>query len=154
MLAEFSLGEKYITSHKNEHNVKHILEENKIVKHKTILVVEDNEINKKIVHRFLKHLGYKYISVSNGKEAIEILEDNSVDLILMDIQMPILDGYEATEIIRKKEAVLRKHTPIIAMTAYAMIGDREKFIKCGMDNYISKPFSMDSLDEILKNTIK
>lgn len=152
--AEFSLGEKYIISEKDEDNRRNILKENKAVEHKIILVVEDNEINKKIVYGFLKQLGYKYISASNGKEAVDILEENSVDLVLMDIQMPILDGYEATEIIRKKEASLGKHTPIIAMTAYAMIGDREKFIKCGMDNYISKPFSIDSLDEILKNSIK
>ncbi|MFT8315293.1 MAG: PAS domain S-box protein [Clostridium sp.] len=152
--AEFSLGEKYIVNGRDKHNGRNILKENKAVEHKTILVVEDNEINKKIVYGFLKQLGYKYISASNGKEAVDILEENSVDLVLMDIQMPILDGYEATEIIRKKEALLGKHTPIIAMTAYAMIGDREKFIKCGMDNYISKPFSIDSLDEILKNSIK
>lgn len=148
--AEFSLSEKYVTRKKQETYRKDEIEKKKDLVDKTILVVEDNKINKKIVFGFLKQLGYRYVSASNGKEAIEVLENNDVDIILMDIQMPILNGYKATEIIRKKEVLLGKHTPIIAMTAYAMIGDREKFIECGMDNYISKPFNINSLSKVLK----
>lgn len=148
--AEFSLGEKYIADEDEKHIIKKAFEKNNVAEDSIILIVEDNEINKKIISSFLKQLGYRYITALNGQEAIEILENNFIKLILMDIQMPILDGYDTTKIIRKKEINTSKHIPIVAMTAYAMSGDREKFIECGMDEYISKPFNISELNKILK----
>ncbi|MBC2582251.1 PAS domain S-box protein [Clostridium sp. DJ247] len=148
--AEFLLDKKYKDN--SEHTNANLPEiiTNEALSNKTILVVEDNEINKRIASGFLKQLGYKYISVSNGQEAIESLDDNSIDIILMDIQMPVLNGFEATRIIRERETVSGKHIPIVAMTAYAMTGDREKFIECGMDDYIAKPFNINILSDVLK----
>lgn len=120
---------------------------------KTILIVEDNEINRKIVIGFLKQIGSKYIEASNGKEAIDELNKNHIDLILMDIQMPVLNGYEATKIIREDEKVSGMHITIVAMTAYAMVGDREVCIENGMDDYISKPFSINKFIEIISRNL-
>lgn len=120
----------------------------KVNKEKNVLVVEDNEINLKIACAFLQQLNYKYISAKNGQEAIDYLEKNLVDIILMDIQMPILNGYDAIKIIRNREKN-KEHKTIIAMTAYAMDGDKEKLIKAGADYYISKPFTMEELSDIL-----
>lgn len=137
--------EDYIIDNKNKFYF-----EKEITKHKNILVVEDNEINLKIATAFLRQLNYKYVCAHNGQEAIDYLEKNKIDIILMDVQMPILNGYDATKIIRDKEKKVGEHKIIIAMTAYAMNGDRDKFIDCGMDNYISKPFDIETLSEMLK----
>jgi len=116
----------------------------------TILIVEDNEINMEIVKSFLDIKGMDYFCANNGREAIEILEDKYVDLILMDIQMPELNGYETTKVIRKKEKLTGNHTPIIAMTAYAMDSDKKTCIENGMDDYISKPFNLEDLSKIIR----
>lgn len=136
--------EDYNINNKNVHSNKENIED------KTILVVEDNDINLKIAVAFLKQLKYKCVISHNGQEAIDYLEENKVDIILMDVQMPILDGCDATKIIRNKESKTGEHIIIIAMTAYAMDGDRKKFIDCGMDDYISKPFNIETLGEILE----
>lgn len=125
----------------------HLKKDNK--EDKSILVVEDNDINLKIAIAFLKQLNYKYACAHNGQEAIDYLEKNKVDIILMDVQMPILNGCDATKLIRDKESKTGEHIIIIAMTAYAMDGDRKKFIDCGMDDYISKPFNIETLGEML-----
>jgi CheY-like chemotaxis protein len=118
-----------------------------------ILIVEDNEINMQIVKSFLDIKGMNYLCANNGREAIEILEDKFVDLILMDIQMPQLNGYETTKIIRKIEGNIEKHTPIIAMTAYAMTMDKKKCIENGMDGHISKPFNLEELNKVITKYI-
>ncbi|MCH5139013.1 response regulator [Clostridiaceae bacterium UIB06] len=105
---------------------------------KTILIVDDNEINQRLISSLLDKKGYNYISALNGNEALKILDCQIVDLILMDIQMPELNGLKTTTAIRNKEST-KVHIPIIAMTAYAMIGDKESFLDTGMDDYISKP---------------
>ncbi|MCC9293953.1 PAS domain S-box protein [Clostridium sp. WLY-B-L2] len=117
---------------------------------KTILIVEDNDINMQIVRNMIKNLKYSYQCAYTGKQALKLLKNTSVDLILMDIQMPELNGLEATKIIRKNEIHTGNHVPIVAMTAYGMLGDREMCIGSGMDDYISKPFPL----EKLKITIK
>lgn len=117
---------------------------------KNILIVEDNEINMQIACGMLKKLGYNFLSAYNGNQALKMLETMSVDLILMDIQMPELNGLETTKIIRKIELHEKYHMPIIAMTAYAMPGDRELCIEGGMDDYISKPFDIYILKNILQ----
>ncbi len=121
-------------------------------KSSTVLIVEDNEINMKIVCEMLKRLGYNFICAYDGSKALELLDNNLVNLILMDIQMPGLNGYETTKIIRKNE-VDKQRIPIVAMTAYAMIGDREMCIENDMDDYISKPFDVSSLENVIKKFI-
>lgn len=112
-----------------------------------ILLAEDNIINQKVVVRILEKYGYTVEVANNGGEVIQALEKNHYDLILMDIQMPKMTGFEATKAIRKKEKTTKKHIPIIAMTAHAMRGDREKCLEIGMDDYIPKPIKPDELEK-------
>lgn len=116
-----------------------------------ILVVEDDDINKKLAHRLLSRKGYGITLVSNGQEAVDTFESGRYDLILMDIQMPVMDGLTATQLIRKKDT---KNVPIIALTAYAIKGDREKFLQQGMDGYISKPIDLDEFYATLDKHLK
>ncbi len=120
-----------------------------------ILVAEDNIINQKIALRMLdKKLGYRADVVNNGEEAIESLNKFDYDLVLMDCQMPEMDGYEATRCIRDENSTVRNHNiPIIAMTANAMEGDREKCLETGMDDYVSKPINVKELAEAIERHI-
>ncbi|MBN2668504.1 MAG: response regulator [Bacteroidales bacterium] len=111
-----------------------------------ILLVEDNIINQKIADASLKKLGFSTDIADNGQIAIEMIDNNTYDLVLMDVQMPIMSGIEATEALREK----KYKVPIIAMTANAIKGDREKCLAAGMNDYISKPFRQKELEEILK----
>ncbi|MCH4890410.1 PAS domain S-box protein [Acidaminobacter sp. JC074] len=116
-----------------------------------ILVVEDDAINQKLAQRLLKRKGYGITLVANGQEAVDTFESGRFDLILMDIQMPIMDGITATELIRKKD---KENIPIIALTAYAIKGDKEKFISKGMNDYISKPIDLDEFYQTLDRHLK
>lgn len=116
---------------------------------KSILVAEDQIINQKIIKQFLERGGYKVKIVNNGKIAFETYQNCSFDAILMDIQMPEMDGYEATREIRKFENNTDKHIPIVAMTAHAMKGDKEKCLAAGMDHYITKPINPVGLYKLL-----
>ena len=109
-----------------------------------ILVVEDNEVNRILVLLQLESLGYTSEGVAGGQQALEILERRQFELILMDCQMPELDGYETTRRLRNLEAP-NQHTPIIALTAHAMKGDRARCLSAGMDDYISKPYTQEVL---------
>jgi signal transduction histidine kinase/ActR/RegA family two-component response regulator len=114
-----------------------------------ILLVEDEYINRTLAVSVLEREGWEVTVAENGVQSLELLDHNDFDLILMDIQMPELNGYETTRIIRRKEKRNGRHIPIIAMTAYAVVGDREKCLEAGMDGYISKPIHPDRLlDEI------
>ncbi|OQX26009.1 MAG: hypothetical protein BWK80_12715 [Desulfobacteraceae bacterium IS3] len=120
-----------------------------------ILLVEDNVMNQKLGQSILKKLGFHADIAGNGKEAVEILEQRSYDLILMDSQMPEMDGIEATEIIRDKNSrVIRHDVPIIALTANAMTGDRERYIAAGMDDYVSKPIQTGELLTVMVRQLK
>ncbi|KAF9578246.1 hypothetical protein BGW38_006061, partial [Lunasporangiospora selenospora] len=112
-----------------------------------ILLAEDNIVNQKLAVRILEKFGHKVTIVANGKMAVEYFDLHHFDLILMDVQMPIMGGFEATQEIRKIELARNKseHLPIIALTAHAMIGDREKCLSVGMDEYITKPLRMNEL---------
>jgi CheY-like chemotaxis protein/HPt (histidine-containing phosphotransfer) domain-containing protein len=115
-----------------------------------ILLVEDNIINQKVALGILGKLGYKTDAVSDGQEALNRLSQMSYDLVLMDCQMPVMDGYEATKMIRsKKQPGAIRNIPVIAMTAHAMAGDREKCIQAGMNDYIAKPVSVDNLNTVI-----
>jgi CheY-like chemotaxis protein len=114
-----------------------------------ILIAEDNPINMKLARFILEKAGYQVTAAVNGKEAVEIYTraPSSYDLILMDIQMPLMDGRKATRKIREKGF---SHVPIIAMTAEAMKGDREKCIAAGMDDYLSKPLKREDIYQMVK----
>jgi CheY-like chemotaxis protein len=113
-----------------------------------ILLVEDNIMNQKVVTKMLEKMGYVISIANHGGEAVETFQEGMFDAILMDMQMPVMDGIEATQEIRKQETS-GGHVPIIACTAHVMKGDKENCITAGMDDYISKPIKKNDLLEIL-----
>jgi CheY-like chemotaxis protein len=104
---------------------------------KLVLLVEDNEDNRIVYSTILKHFGYDVIEALNGQEGIEKAKDEQPDLILMDISIPVIDGWEATQILKRDSAT--KHIPIIALTAHALASDREKAMEVGCNGYLAKP---------------
>jgi CheY-like chemotaxis protein len=119
-----------------------------------ILIVEDNLVNRKVAFFMLEKKGHEVTAVENGQEALNVLENSIFDLILMDIQMPVMDGFKATAAIRKKETSTEEHIPIIAMTAHAMKGDRERCLDAGMDDYTTKPLNPSEVFEKIENAMK
>jgi len=127
-------------------DLKHIrLEDRKQVR---ILLAEDNAVNQMVMQKMLNKLGYHADLAANGKEVLSCLEHQPYDIILMDVQMPEMDGFETARAIRKLRAS-GDQPKIIAITAYALKGDREKCLDAGMDDYISKPVKLDDLEEVL-----
>jgi PAS domain S-box-containing protein len=118
--------------------------------HLRILLAEDNAVNQMLAVRLLEKRGHSVTVAGNGKEALAALERQSFDLVLMDVQMPEMDGFEATAAIREKEKTSGNHLPVIAMTAHAMVGDKERCLAAGMDDYISKPIRPEELSELLE----
>ncbi len=104
-----------------------------------ILIVEDNLHNRRIFSSILNHYGYQVLEAVNGAEAIEMAQTHKPDLILMDLQLPVMDGWEATRKIKEIESL--RHIPIIALTAHAMLEDQNKALKSGCDGYLAKPIS-------------
>lgn len=121
---------------------------------KLILVAEDNVVNQKIATLLLEKLGLQAQVVENGAQAVEQVRMRDYPVVLMDCHMPEMDGFEATRIIRRMEITTGKHTPIIAVTALAMAGDRERCIEAGMDDYISKPIDKERLKNKLNQWMK
>jgi PAS domain S-box-containing protein len=118
-----------------------------------ILVAEDSPVNLKLVVRLLEKRGHTTVTAANGKEALAAYEADTFDLILMDIQMPGMDGFEATAAIRGKEKSTGTHVPIVAMTAHAMKGDKERCLETGMDKYVSKPIRAGELFETIESVV-
>jgi len=117
-----------------------------ILEGKNILVTDDNEINRLIASTILKNFGAKILEATNGQEAIEIIKNNTIDIVLMDVQMPVMDGINATEFIREH---ISKTLPIIALTAFALKGDNQKCFDAGMNDYLSKPFEESQLLQLV-----
>ncbi|HTH94661.1 MAG TPA: response regulator [Rhodocyclaceae bacterium] len=119
-----------------------------------VLLVEDNPVNQRLALILLQKLGHEVDTAANGNEALKALSQQHYDIVLMDCRMPIMDGYEATHIIRKGNAVLDPKVAIIAMTANAMAGDRERVLEAGMNDYLAKPINAKALDEMLQRWLK
>ena len=124
---------------------------------KSILLVEDNPISQNVEMRLLKESGYSVVAVTNGKDAIEAAKTNEFSLILMDVEMPNMDGIKATELIRKLDSPV-KQVPIIAVTAHSSMKDREMCLASGMNDYIAKPININfmkmTIDQWLKRKIE
>lgn len=142
-------GEKSGKVYENLFITRHTAREANYYSRLRILVVEDNEINRKVFVQLLNMKGLSCDVAINGEEAVRACAQKNYDLVFMDCQMPVMDGYEATRQIRRAEGD-KKHTVIVAMTAYAMKGDAEKCLEAGMDAYLSKPINHDQVAEILQ----
>jgi CheY-like chemotaxis protein len=118
-----------------------------------ILLAEDNAINQQVAIRTLEKAGHWVELAGNGREALAALEQGAFDLVLMDVQMPEMDGLEATAAIRRREQDTRRHIPIIALTAHAMKGDRERFLAAGMDGCVTKPIRKEELWKALAGCV-
>jgi signal transduction histidine kinase/CheY-like chemotaxis protein len=114
-----------------------------------ILVAEDNPVNRKVAACLIERLGHDVTIVTNGSEALDAVEGDSFDAVLMDVQMPDMDGYEATAAIRERERGTGRRLPIVAVTAHAMSGDEQRCLDAGMDAYLSKPIDADKLAELI-----
>ena len=119
-----------------------------------VLLAEDNMVNQEVAMAMLQNMGVSYETVGNGKDALDILKKQSFDVILMDCQMPEMDGFQATRAIREQEVDSDRHQAIIALTANAVSGDRERCLKAGMDDYLAKPFTQEQLFGMLSRWMK
>jgi CheY-like chemotaxis protein len=119
-----------------------------------VLVAEDTAVNQTLIARLLEKHGHTVSVANDGKMAIAALARESFDLVLMDVQMPEMDGYEAAMAIREAERATGGHLPIIALTAHAMMGDREKCLAAGMDDYLSKPLKAQDLDAAIDRVLR
>jgi PAS domain S-box-containing protein len=140
---EFEIADKIIENSQPKDNKK------KIKASLNVLLAEDDDINQLAISRMVKSIGHKITIASNGQEVLELIEKENFDIILMDINMPLMDGIETTKLIREKEKYSTKASIIIAITAYALKGDREKFLDFGMDDYISKPINLEQFYETI-----
>lgn len=116
----------------------------------TVLVVEDDPMSRTFMLKMMNRIGIEADLAVDGLEAMRLYNKNTYDLIFMDIQMPVMNGYETTRLIREQEKLTDVYTPIIAITAYALEEDREKCLKAGMDEYLSKPVSVDHLLKVIE----
>jgi CheY-like chemotaxis protein len=115
-----------------------------------VLLADDSAINQKVLARMLQRLGHTVVVAGDGQEALAVLESQPFDLVLMDVSMPVMDGCEAVARIREREGGTGRHTPIVAMTAHAMEGDREHCLAAGMDGYLAKPIQGRELAEAIR----
>jgi CheY-like chemotaxis protein len=120
-----------------------------------VLVAEDTEMNRTLVRILLERMGCEVDEVVNGKAAVDALERQRYDLVLMDCMMPVMDGFEATRLLRQREAATgRPRVPVIALTASAIAGDRERCLSGGMDDYMSKPLQVEEFMEMVERYLR
>jgi CheY-like chemotaxis protein len=119
-----------------------------------ILLAEDSATNQRLAVGILSKWGHCVVVANNGREAVAAVEKESFDLVLMDVQMPEMDGYQATAIIRELEAGKNSRIPIVAMTAHAMKGDREECLAAGMDGYVAKPIRIAELEQVIDEVVR
>jgi CheY-like chemotaxis protein len=119
-----------------------------------LLLAEDTPANQKLISAILKKRGHGVSIAGNGEEALRMLESQEFDLVLMDVQMPVLDGLQTTAAIREREKTVGGRLPIVAMTAHAMQGDRERCLAAGMDAYIPKPINVAELIEVIETLVR
>jgi CheY-like chemotaxis protein len=118
-----------------------------------VLVVEDMDVNQLLMSKIWGRLGCATEMAKSGTEAAAKMRDQIYDIVFMDCQMPEMDGFEATRIVRQTEMENGAHTPIVALTADAMTGDREKCLRAGMDDYLNKPFRFEQISEMLRKWV-
>jgi len=116
-----------------------------------LLVVEDNEINRDMMVRRLQRRGFTMVTAVDGQQGIDMARSEMPDLILMDMSLPVLDGWEATRQIKKDENL--KHIPVVGLTAHAMVGDRDQALQAGCDDYATKPVEFEKLIELINRLI-
>jgi PAS domain S-box-containing protein len=148
----FSLPFTLSTLHKNK-TMQTQTSENVGFTKKSVLVAEDNEINQRIVKFQLNKMGFEVDLAGDGQQAFEKYHAKKFDLIILDIQMPVMDGYQVAKAIREEEKGTPRHSPIIALTANAMKGDRELYLNAGMDEYVSKPFTYEILQTAIRKVL-
>jgi CheY-like chemotaxis protein len=119
----------------------------------SVLLAEDNLVNQRLATRLLEKRGHRVTLAANGREALAAIEKQAYDLVLMDVQMPEMDGLEATIMLRQGEKGSERHQPVIALTAHAMKGDQERCLAAGMDGYLTKPIRPQEIDEILNKYV-
>ena len=119
---------------------------------KRILLVEDNEVNMRLVKLTLKNQNYEFIEATNAEDAIDLAEQHRPDLIILDIQLPKMDGYEVARVLKTKDSI--KNIPIIALTAHAMKGDEERVLSSGCDAYVSKPLDTNKFRGLVKSYLE
>jgi CheY-like chemotaxis protein len=119
-----------------------------------VLIVEDNQINQVVARKFLQKWDVEYEITDNGQKAVDLVKEKDFDLVLMDIQMPVMDGYEASRIIRSLEGEKYKKLPIIALTASVLTEVHKKIASCGMDDFLLKPFNPSELYSKIKKYTK
>ncbi|MEA2084194.1 MAG: response regulator [Thermodesulfobacteriota bacterium] len=119
-----------------------------------ILLAEDDYVNRTLAILLIENLGWEVTAVENGKDALTALKTGRFDLVLMDVQMPEMNGFEATMAIREKEKETGEHIPIIALTAHAIKGDKEQCLNAGMDDYIRKPIEFKEFRSTILKTVK
>lgn len=117
-----------------------------------ILIADDNEMNRSLMLALLQRKGHEVLEAEDGAQAVKLAKEHTPDLIIMDIQMPVLDGVTALRMLRADESI--KEIPVIAVTSYAMKGDKEKFLNAGFDSYIPKPINIREIAEFIEQYIK
>ncbi len=145
------LAENPATHEKRTLVTRHTIREQ--TKSLTFLVAEDNEVNQRLIARLLEKRGHTVLLAQNGQEALDALDTQAIDIVLMDGQMPVMDGFEASRCIREKEKKSGAHLPIIALTALAMKGDKERCLASGMDGYVSKPIKLEELFSVIEKIL-